>query len=91
MIFVVVVFHNFELGGANNSQTEQTTDNGTGTIAVSVGNQIVEQSNGQQHQQLVTHENPDGTTSLSIAHVQTLQGHQLSIGNMNQVILRRIV
>lgn len=30
-------------------------------------------------------ENPDGTTSLSIAHVQTLSGQTLSLANLNQV------
>lgn len=39
---------------------------------------------GSDTQHIVTqHENTDGTTSLSIAQVQTLQGHQLSMGNMN--------
>lgn len=48
--------------------------------------QIIDTSNGQQPQHIVTqHENTDGTTSLSIAQVQNLQGHQLTIGNLNQV------
>jgi biopolymer transport protein ExbD len=52
----------------------------------------LEQIQASGGQQIVTqHENADGTTSLSIAHVQTLQGHQLQLGNLNQVILKRIV
>ena len=68
---------------------QQTTIDSTGTISVTVSQaqaQQIEQAaaNGQQH--VVTqHENADGTTSLSIAQVQTLDGHQLAIGNLNQV------
>lgn len=60
-----------------------------GTISVTVSQAQAQQleqaaANGQQH--VVTqHENADGTTSLSIAQVQTLDGHQLAIGNLNQV------
>lgn len=45
-----------------------------------------EQQQQQTHQIVTQHENTDGTTSLSIAQVQTLQGHQLTLGNLNQVI-----
>lgn len=38
-----------------------------------------------QPQQVVMSENPDGTTSLSIAHVQTLSGQTLQLANLNQV------
>ncbi|XP_037937360.1 transcription factor GAGA [Teleopsis dalmanni] len=42
------------------------------------------QQQPQAGQQIVTQtENTDGTTSLSIAQVQTLQGHQI-LGNLNQ-------
>uniref|UniRef100_A0A182Y620 Uncharacterized protein n=1 Tax=Anopheles stephensi TaxID=30069 RepID=A0A182Y620_ANOST len=69
-------------------QQQQNTIDTTGTISVTVSQaqaQQIEQAaaNGQQH--VVTqHENADGTTSLSIAQVQTLDGHQLAIGNLNQ-------
>ncbi|XP_053671190.1 transcription factor GAGA [Anopheles nili] len=72
---------------------QQTTIDTTGTISVTVSQaqaQQIEQAaaNGQQH--VVTqHENADGTTSLSIAQVQTLDGHQLAIGNLNQATLIR--
>uniref|UniRef100_A0A182UUR8 BTB domain-containing protein n=1 Tax=Anopheles merus TaxID=30066 RepID=A0A182UUR8_ANOME len=72
---------------------QQTTIDSTGTISVTVSQaqaQQIEQAaaNGQQH--VVTqHENADGTTSLSIAQVQTLDGHQLAIGNLNQATLIR--
>lgn len=50
--------------------------------------QIIDTSNGQQPQHIVTqHENTDGTTSLSIAQVQNLQGHQITLGNLNQVCI----
>lgn len=40
-----------------------------------------------QPQQVVMSENADGTTSLSIAHVQTLSGQTtLQLANLNQVI-----
>ncbi|XP_055631064.1 transcription factor GAGA isoform X2 [Toxorhynchites rutilus septentrionalis] len=64
-----------------------------GTISVTVSQAQAQQleqaaANGQQH--VVTqHENADGTTSLSIAQVQTLDGHQLAIGNLNQATLIR--
>lgn len=38
-----------------------------------------------QPQQVVMSENADGTTSLSIAHVQTLSGQTLQLANLNQV------
>lgn len=70
------------------------------TIAVAVApNQLQQQhtlidasslgaANGNQPQHIVTqHENTDGTTSLSIAQVQSLQGgHQLTLSNLNQVL-----
>lgn len=68
---------------------QQTTIETAGTISVTVSQAQAQQleqaaANGQQH--VVTqHENADGTTSLSIAQVQTLDGHQLAIGNLNQV------
>ncbi|KAI8123351.1 Transcription factor GAGA [Lucilia cuprina] len=50
-------------------------------------NQQQQQQQQQQPQQIVTQtENTDGTTSLSIAQVQTLQGHQI-LGNINQLNL----
>ncbi|XP_055589317.1 transcription factor GAGA-like [Uranotaenia lowii] len=72
---------------------QQTTIDTTGTISVTVSQAQAQQleqaaANGQQH--VVTqHENADGTTSLSIAQVQTLDGHQLAIGNLNQATLIR--
>lgn len=74
-------------------QQQQTTIDTTGTISVTVSQAQAQQieaaaANGQQH--VVTqHENADGTTSLSIAQVQTLDGHQLAIGNLNQATLIR--
>lgn len=72
---------------------QQTTIETAGTISVTVSQAQAQQleqaaANGQQH--VVTqHENADGTTSLSIAQVQTLDGHQLAIGNLNQATLIR--
>lgn len=61
----------------NSSQTIQ--------LSVEPNNQhLVDSSDVAQH--IVTqHENTDGTTSLTIAQVQNLQGHQLTLGSMNQV------
>lgn len=42
-------------------------------------------NNGQQQHIVTQHENTDGTTTLSIAQVQNLQGHQLTLDNLNQV------
>lgn len=63
----------------NSSQTIQ--------LSVEPNNQhLVDSSDVTQH--IVTqHENTDGTTSLTIAQVQNLQGHQLTLGSMNQVSL----
>ncbi|XP_058458984.1 transcription factor GAGA-like [Malaya genurostris] len=78
---------------AQQQAQQQTTIETAGTISVTVSQaqaQQIEQAaaNGQQH--VVTqHENADGTTSLSIAQVQTLDGHQLAIGNLNQATLIR--
>lgn len=75
------------------AQQQQTTIDTSGTISVTVSQAQAQQleqaaANGQQH--VVTqHENADGTTSLSIAQVQTLDGHQLAIGNLNQATLIR--
>lgn len=72
---------------------QQTAIETAGTISVTVSQAQAQQleqaaANGQQH--VVTqHENADGTTSLSIAQVQTLDGHQLAIGNLNQATLIR--
>lgn len=74
-------------------QAQQTAIETAGTISVTVSQAQAQQleqaaANGQQH--VVTqHENADGTTSLSIAQVQTLDGHQLAIGNLNQATLIR--
>lgn len=74
-------------------QAQQTAIDTAGTISVTVSQAQAQQleqaaANGQQH--VVTqHENADGTTSLSIAQVQTLDGHQLAIGNLNQATLIR--
>lgn len=51
---------------------------------------IIEAGGQPQQHQVVTQENADGTQSLQIAHVQSLQGgHQLTIGNLNQVLLKK--
>lgn len=78
---------------AQQQAQQQTTIETAGTISVTVSQAQAQQleqaaANGQQH--VVTqHENADGTTSLSIAQVQTLDGHQLAIGNLNQATLIR--
>uniref|UniRef100_T1E206 Putative transcription factor gaga n=1 Tax=Psorophora albipes TaxID=869069 RepID=T1E206_9DIPT len=78
---------------AQQQAQQQTTIDTSGTISVTVSQAQAQQleqaaANGQQH--VVTqHENADGTTSLSIAQVQTLDGHQLAIGNLNQATLIR--
>lgn len=78
---------------AQAQQAQQTAIETAGTISVTVSQAQAQQleqaaANGQQH--VVTqHENADGTTSLSIAQVQTLDGHQLAIGNLNQATLIR--
>lgn len=65
------------------------------TVAAAGGNAqqqatIIEAAAGQPQQHVVTQqENADGTQSLQIAHVQSLQGHQLTIGNLNQVLLKK--
>ncbi|XP_058065332.1 transcription factor GAGA [Anopheles bellator] len=75
------------------AQQGQTTIDTNGTISVTVSQAQAQQleqaaASGQQH--VVTqHEHADGTTSLSIAQVQTLDGHQLAIGNLNQATLIR--
>lgn len=84
-------------------EPDDTASTSAGTISVSIANadgteqqQLIDASslNGndpQQTQQIVTQtENTDGTTSLSIAHVQTLSGHQLTLGNLNQVIFKTL-
>lgn len=71
-------------------QSSETASTSTAPVAVTIANQSqLEQTivsvNDQQATHVVTQQgNTDGSTSLSIAHVQTLQGHQL-IGNLNQV------
>ncbi|XP_053685058.1 transcription factor GAGA [Sabethes cyaneus] len=78
---------------AQQQAQQQTAIETAGTISVTVSQAQAQQleqaaANGQQH--VVTqHENADGTTSLSIAQVQTLDGHQLAIGNLNQATLIR--
>ncbi|XP_055384047.1 transcription factor GAGA isoform X2 [Condylostylus longicornis] len=65
-------------------QTQQLQQQQQPTAIIDQSGQITTTSaNGQQ--QIVTQtENTDGSTSLSIAHVQTLQGHQLQLSNLNQ-------
>lgn len=72
-------------------QSVETASTSTATpVAVTIANQsqlgqTIVSVNDQQATHVVTQQgNTDGSTSLSIAHVQTLQGHQL-IGNLNQV------
>lgn len=74
-------------------QTSETASTSTAApVAVTIANQsqldqTIVSVNDQQATHVVTQQgNTDGSTSLSIAHVQTLQGHQL-IGNLNQVSL----
>lgn len=80
-----------ESGSANTSTEQIITDsaNGNQTITVTMAPNSDQQTitvNGQQQQQhvLTQHENPDGTTSLSITQVPGLQGHQI-IGSLNNV------
>lgn len=68
-----------------------TSHQATTTTTTLIDANSMDTSQQQQQQQQTTHqivtqhENTDGTTSLSIAQVQTLQGHQLTLGNLNQV------
>lgn len=90
------------ISGASSTSTGVATGSATGpaTVAVAVAaagaNQqqqqatIIETTGGQPQQHVVTQqENADGTQSLQIAHVQSLQGHQLTIGSLNQVLLKK--
>lgn len=84
-------------GGSNNNGNMGTVVSVSGgpsttsqTIQLSVEpntqHSIVEATDQSGQQHIVTqHENTDGTTSLSIAQVQNLQSHQLTLGNLNQV------
>lgn len=71
-------------------QTSETASTSTAApVAVTIANQsqldqTIVSVNDQQAHVVTQQGNTDGSTSLSIAHVQTLQGHQL-IGNLNQV------
>lgn len=70
-------------GGGGPSTTSQTIQL---SVEPNTQHTIVEATDqtGQQH--IVTqHENTDGSTSLSIAQVQNLQSHQLTLSNLNQV------
>lgn len=80
--------------GALNTSGASTS--GTATVAGTGQQQqqqatIIETSGQPQTTQHVVtqQENADGTQSLQIAHVQSLQGHQLTIGNLNQVLLKK--
>lgn len=53
----------------------------TSTTIVDQSGHVIATTQGQQI--LTQNENADGT--LSIAQVQTLQGHPLTLGNLNQV------
>lgn len=68
-------------------QTGEASTSGQGqTIVTVTGNQLADGTVvTSQPQQVVMSENADGTTSLSIAHVQTLSGQTLSLANLNQV------
>ncbi|XP_075162219.1 trithorax-like isoform X2 [Haematobia irritans] len=69
----------------NISTTTTTTTPQQQSVQQQANQQQQQQQQTQQGQQIVTQtENTDGTTSLSIAQVQTLQGHQI-LGNINQV------
>lgn len=76
-------------GGTVVSVSGPSTTSQTIQLSVEPNNQhatIVEATDQSGQQHIVTqHENTDGTTSLSIAQVQNLQSHQLTIGNLNQV------
>lgn len=65
-------------------QQNQQQQTHQATAIIDQTGHITTTNSGQQ--QIVTQtENTDGTTSLSIAHVQTLPGHQLTLGSINQV------
>lgn len=73
---------------AQQQQTQQQQQQQQQQTAIIDQTGTITTSGGQQ--QLVTQtENTDGTTSLSIAHVQTLQGHQLTLQNLNQAAIIR--
>uniref|UniRef100_A0A336L0V8 CSON002591 protein n=1 Tax=Culicoides sonorensis TaxID=179676 RepID=A0A336L0V8_CULSO len=70
-------------------QTGDASTSGQGqTIVTVTGNQLADGTTVQP-QQVVMSENADGTTSLSIAHVQTLSGQTLSLANLNQATILR--
>ncbi|XP_063697581.1 transcription activator GAGA [Culicoides brevitarsis] len=72
-------------------ETGEASTSGQGqTIVTVTGNQLADGTVvTSQPQQVVMSENADGTTSLSIAHVQTLSGQTLSLANLNQATLIR--
>ncbi|XP_075162220.1 trithorax-like isoform X3 [Haematobia irritans] len=73
----------------NISTTTTTTTPQQQSVQQQANQQQQQQQQTQQGQQIVTQtENTDGTTSLSIAQVQTLQGHQI-LGNINQAVIIR--
>lgn len=71
-----------------NLTSQQATTTTTTLIDASSMDTSQQQQQQTTHQIVTQHENTDGTTSLSIAQVQTLQGHQLTLGNLNQVSKR---
>lgn len=82
----------------SNSVSSESASTSTGTVTVVMAPPGTPQQQQQQQQQLVEAqqqvvsqaETTDGSNSLSVTHVQAIQGHQLTIGNLNQVILKRI-
>ncbi|XP_059620583.1 transcription factor GAGA isoform X2 [Phlebotomus argentipes] len=70
-----------------NSMSSESASTSTGTVTVVMappGSQQQQLVEGQQ--QVVSQaEATDGSNSLSVTHAQALQGHQLTIGNLNQL------
>ncbi|GAB0090146.1 transcription factor GAGA [Sergentomyia squamirostris] len=72
----------------NVSSDAASTSTGTVTVVMAPPGSQQQQQQQQmidQQQQVVSQaESTDGSNSLSVTHVQALQGHQLTIGNLNQ-------
>ncbi|XP_055705071.1 transcription factor GAGA isoform X1 [Phlebotomus papatasi] len=76
----------------SNSVSSESASTSTGTVTVVMAPPGTPQQQQQQQQQLVEAqqqvvsqaETTDGSNSLSVTHVQAIQGHQLTIGNLNQ-------
>ncbi|XP_055705075.1 transcription factor GAGA isoform X4 [Phlebotomus papatasi] len=77
----------------SNSVSSESASTSTGTVTVVMAPPGTPQQQQQQQQQLVEAqqqvvsqaETTDGSNSLSVTHVQAIQGHQLTIGNLNQL------